>query len=148
MKILRSTLLMAVIIFFYGSNRNAVAQGHGKKHHDKKHEQHSYHKYDNRWDFDHVHPKGRKYQDRHVHYSTRYHHAHRAPRYVYYRDYNVYFDRRQQIFILYSGREWVAIKTLPRVMRGVDLNRVAIYHVDYYDGNLRGYLHARRPAYF
>jgi putative IMPACT (imprinted ancient) family translation regulator len=40
------------------------------------------------------------------------------------------------------------MKTMPRVIRGVDLNRVAIYQVDYYDGNLRGYLHVRRPAYF
>lgn len=146
MKILRDTLLMAVIIFFYGSNQSAIAQAHGNKHCDKKHEQHSYRKYDNRWD--HVHPKGRKYQDRHTHYSTRHRHTHRAPRYVYYRDYDVYFDRQQRIYISYSGREWVAMKTMPRVMRGVDLNRVTIYQVDYDDGNLRGFLHVRRPAYF
>jgi len=63
-----------------------------------------------------------------------------APRYVYYRDYNVYYDYTRNAYISYSGRNWVVTTTAPVGMRYVNRAGLACTNVDYYNDDFPQYL--------
>lgn len=70
----------------------------------------------------------------------------RPVRYVYYRDYDVYYDCHRQVYITYSGRNWSVSTSLPVSMHHCDMNRVVRMDVgDYYEDNFVDYLEAQRP---
>jgi hypothetical protein len=69
------------------------------------------------------------------------------PRYVYYRDYDVYYDCRQNVYIYYSGRSWSVSNGVPMVMRHVNVRTAPRYEVNYYDDDFPRYLENNRPSY-
>jgi hypothetical protein len=91
----------------------------------------------------------------HVHYHDRYcnhrpvvvHHHAARPRYIYYRDYDVYYDSHKSVYISLSGRNWTVTSSIPIGMRHVNVRTVKRYEVDYYDDDFPNYLQRRRPAY-
>lgn len=74
------------------------------------------------------------------------HHVYKRPRYIYYRDYDVYYDCRDNAYISHSGRNWIVSSFPPRMMRNVNLRMARSYEVDYWDDNFPGYLDRRRPS--
>ena len=96
------------------------------------------------------------YRKRYVTYN---HHRHGPPswapaygyryntRYIYYRDYNVYYDCHRNVFLTWSGRHWVITARVPDVICHVDFRRTAIVGVDYWDDDFDFYLERRRPAF-
>lgn len=101
----------------------------------------------------HHHDYDRRVVVRHVHdrYCHRrpvvVHHHHTRPRYVYYRDYDVYYDYSRNVYFSYSGRSWSMSTGIPIGMRNVNLRAVKRYEVDYYDDDFGNYLDNGRPAY-
>jgi hypothetical protein len=76
------------------------------------------------------------------------HHYHRrSPRYVYYRDYNVYYDCHREVYITYSGRNWTMSTSIPVGMTRIDITRVHRLGVDYYEDDFPRYLETKRPSY-
>jgi hypothetical protein len=69
------------------------------------------------------------------------------PRYVYYRDYDVYYDNHRSVYISYSGRSWTITKALPVGMRHVNIRATKRFEVDYHDDDFPRYLETRRPSY-
>lgn len=63
-----------------------------------------------------------------------------APRYVYYRDYNVYYDYTRNAYISFSGRNWVVTTTVPIGMRYVNRAGLSCSNVDYYNDDFPQYL--------
>ena len=63
-----------------------------------------------------------------------------APRYVYYRDYNVYYDYTRNAYISYSGRNWVVTTTAPIGMRYANRAGLSCSNVDYYNDDFPQYL--------
>jgi len=95
-----------------------------------------------------------KKEVRHVHHHDRYcdHrpvvvHHHKKPRYIYYRDYDVYYDCQKSVYIAYSGRSWSVTTAVPTGMRHMNVRSVKSYEVDYYDDDFPRYLERRRPSY-
>src|SRR5688572_26193274 len=95
----------------------------------------------------------------HGRYTT-YHHRNRksykwAPvyghryntRYIYYRDYNVYYDCYNDVFVTWTGRNWVVTSRVPAAIRYVDFRRTHVVGVDYWNDDFNIYLERRRPAY-
>jgi hypothetical protein len=74
-------------------------------------------------------------------------HHYERPRYVYYRDYDVYYDCHRQVYISYSGRNWSISASLPVVMHHVDVHHAVRVGVDYYDDDFATYLDRGRPMY-
>jgi hypothetical protein len=74
-------------------------------------------------------------------------HHHTRPRYIYYRDYDVYYDTDRSVYITWSGRNWSLSTSLPVVLHRVDVRRAVRMEVDYYDDNFAAYLEAGRPVY-
>lgn len=159
-------LMMAMFLISLAANVNAQGRGHHKKHereHQAKHvrEDHhdKYHHRDHKWQSDHH----RHVADRHVrhHYdrhAAHYHdhhcshariviHYHERPRYVYYRDYDVYYDVHQHVYITWSGRNWAVSASLPVVLHRVDRHRAVRMEVDYDHDDLTTYLTTGRPVY-
>lgn len=55
-------------------------------------------------------------------------------RYVYFKDYDVYYDNTRGVYIFISGRKWVVTAKLPSVLTGIDL--VAAVKIDLdFDGD-------------
>jgi hypothetical protein len=69
------------------------------------------------------------------------------PRYVYYADYNVYFDFHRQVYITLSGRNWMISSSIPVPMQRVDIRRASYREVQYYDDDFVAYLGHGRPMY-
>jgi hypothetical protein len=63
-----------------------------------------------------------------------------APRYVYYRDYNVYYDYTRNAYISFSGRNWVVTTVAPVGMRYVNRSGLSCVNVDYYNDDFPQYL--------
>lgn len=74
-------------------------------------------------------------------------HHHSRPRYVYYRDYNVYHDLHRDVYISYSGRHWSVSASLPVVLHHVEARRAVRMEVDYHADDFPGYLERNRPTY-
>ena len=68
-------------------------------------------------------------------------------RYIYYQDYNVYYDCHRDVFVIWTGRNWVISNRVPDVMYGIDFRRTHVSGVDYWDDDFDFYLQRRRPAY-
>lgn len=136
-------------------NGHGKGRGHDKSWKDKNHD----HDYRDRDDHNHryaYHRPTYDYRDRYVTYHHhRYGHPRWAPtyghryntRYIYYRDYNVYYDCHRDVFVTWTGRNWAITTHLPRVLVGVDFNHSAVVGVDYWDDDFNFYLERRRPAF-
>lgn len=68
-------------------------------------------------------------------------------RYIYYNDYNVYYDCHRDLFLLWTGRRWVVSYTVPNVLVHVNFNRTIVTGVDYWDDDFDNYLERRRPVF-
>jgi hypothetical protein len=77
-----------------------------------------------------------------------YHQMPSRPRYIYYRDYDVYYDYHNSVYISLSRRGWTVSKVVPVSMTYVDLRRAKRYEVQYHDDDFVTYLDRRgRPHY-
>jgi len=95
----------------------------------------------------------------HHHFVTyrhhRYHHPSWAPvygsryntRYIYYQDYNVYYDCHRDVFMTWNGRRWIVSAHIPDFMLRVDFRSARVYGVNYWDDDFEFYLQRRRPSY-
>lgn len=149
---LRGLLVMAFMIVSFG----VMAQGRGRSNgRDRGHtngyqrDVHHHHNHDR-------HNKHDSHRDVYVHHhhdhvptyrKVTYHHHHQRPvRYVYYRDYDVYYDCDRSVYISYSGHGWTISNAMPVVMCRVDIQRAVRVDVnDYYDDDFAGHLDRRRP---
>jgi hypothetical protein len=116
-------------------------------HHDRDHDLrrgHAHH-YDHHYRHDHL-PEAHHRHDRGQRPVVVRHH-HSRPRYVYYRDYNVYHDLHRDVYISYSGRNWSVSASLPVVLQHVEARRAVRMEVDYHDDDFAGYLERNRPTY-
>jgi hypothetical protein len=173
MKTVRNFLSVMLIMLMSGAATDLLAQGRG---HGRKHDNPGQHKKTERdWDRGNHRDDGRHY-DRHDHrdshddYSSRnnryyhhksyvkYHHRHDhrwAPayghryntRYIYYRDYDVYYDCYRDVFVTWTGRNWIITSRIPDAIVRVDFRRTAVVGVDYWDDDFDFYLARRRPAF-
>lgn len=157
------SLLMGLAVI--GVSMDAGAQGRGR---DRDHERHGNNGHDNRDRHDsysnnrrdHDHDRDRHHhhdyrrRDVHIHYHDRYcghtpvvvHHHHNRPRYIYYRDYDVYYDFERSVYISYSGSNWTVTTALPIAMRHVNVRTTRSYEVDYYNDDMPAYLVRSRPS--
>lgn len=99
-----------------------------------------------------------RYDDHHRYVAYR-HHRHGHPswapaygyryntRYIYYQDYNVYYDCHRDVFVVWTGRNWAVSTRVPDAMFRVDFGRASVSGVDYWDDDFDFYLERRRPAY-
>jgi hypothetical protein len=135
-----------------GRRGKAQQNGHNNKHHDhdRKHRvDYSYHDRDRHHNHQpqvvHVYHR-RPVVERTV--VVHHHHERRAerPRYVYYRDYDVYYDCDRKVYITFGGRNWSVSTEVPIRMYYVDRNTVASVNVDYYNDDFTHYLDTRRPG--
>jgi hypothetical protein len=153
------------------SINEAVAQGRGNaKGHDKQEwrkDDHNFptndHRGDNRHDSrDNWNDRDNRWDDRynrnhydHERYSRRYdyhrpphwapaHGYHKKPRYVYYRDYNVYYDCYRGEYITFSGRNYIYSYTMPPHLCRANFDRIMYVDLDFYDDDLPRYLERRR----
>src|SRR5690242_21392809 len=138
-------VLMAGILAS-GMNVFAQGRGHNKGHHAGKH--HGNHDHDN---------NRYSYNDRHDHHPVHVYHSapvverrtvyhYNQPRYVYYRDYDVYFDNSRNVFISFSGRNWTVTSSLPVHMRRIDLRRATCSSINYYQDDFTQRLEVRRAG--
>lgn len=150
MKTVPNAFSLMIIIFLIGSNMDSAAQGRGNGHgHRKDHHSSRHGKYNDRCSYDydqHYHHNGsRDYEYRRAPVERVVYH--RAPRYVYYRDYDIYYDSHRSVYISFSGRNWMATASLPVVMQRVNIESAVRMDVDYYEDNFLQYLERRRPSY-
>ena len=154
-----SVLMLSLVMISVTSNLQAQGRGHGK--HDNPGRGHKKEKHfdrDDHWD---RHDR-RDYDNRnfrHGRYVTYRHHRNGPPswapaygyryntRYVYYRDYNLYYDCYRDVFVTWTGRNWAVSVAIPVIIRNVDFRRTAVVGVDYWDDDFDLYLAKRRPSY-
>ena len=163
-----------MMVFIIGVAGEANAQGrgqhHGKrdqgrehrekhdrddhrKHHwkDERHDHHKYGKHHKRThDYHGHHPQRRvvrRYDGHHHHAPVVVKHYHERPRYIYYRDYDVYYDFHRDAYITWSGRNWSVSASLPVVLHRVDRHRAVRMEVDYLRDDFPTYLQTHQPAY-
>lgn len=74
------------------------------------------------------------------------HHAYHEPRYVYYRDYDVYYDMTRRVYISFTGRNWSLSTEIPVRMYYADRGTIVSSNVDYYDDDFAVFLDTRRPG--
>lgn len=60
-------------------------------------------------------------------------------RYVYFRDYNVYYDCSKKVYLTLSGKHWVASVSIPIAIQKADPSRVMYADVDYRGDDLYNY---------
>lgn len=90
---------------------------------------------------------GKRYSyHRPPHWAPAHGYHYRPVRYVYYRDYNVYYDCYAGVYITLSGRNWVYTHRIPTHMHRVDFHRIAYGNLDYFDDDLPWYLERRRAG--
>lgn len=167
---MKTLLLTTVVCMLMGSV--AVAQGRGRGHskgnpgrghekHKREEVRHDHYSHDRR-DYDrddHHYHDDRVVVVRHQHHhdagcyhrptrwvSVDYHYA--RPRYVYYRDYNVYFDCHREVYVWFNNGRWIVSASLPAPLIQVNLSRAVVMGVNYYDDDLGYYVERRRPAFF
>ncbi len=105
------------------------------------------------------HSYARNDQYYHGRYVTYNYHRHSSPswapaygyryntRYIYYSDYNVYYDCHRDVFVIWTGRNWMISTRIPDAICHVDFNRTVVVGVDYWDDDFDFYLAKQRPAY-
>lgn len=143
----------------YKESRNRD-HDHDKRDHRDEYRNDRYSKNDRRdhvvRDRHHHHDRDHNYgrEVRHIHYHDRYcghrpvvvHHHYKKPRYIYFRDYDVYYDCHRNAYISYTGRSWTVSRAIPADMRYVNVRTTRSYEVDYYDDDFPSYLERRRPS--
>lgn len=157
------------MVIFVGVASESIAQGRGHhygrkdkhEHHDKR-DHHDDRKRDGKHDRDYKHDKhdcheysghSHHQRDRRVVYHRHQHapvvvrHYHERPRYIYYRDYNVYYDHRREVYISWSGRNWHVSTSLPVTLHRVDRAHAVRMEVDYERDDFAAYLQYNKPAY-
>jgi hypothetical protein len=154
------TILVVLAMTFIIIKANAQGKGHGYA---KGYEKHAW----KNGRGNSAHPdRDRGRYETHDHYSYRapydpvYAHSHShycghrvivrhhdSPRYVYYSDYALYFDRVRNVYISYSGRGWNVSASLPLHIHQVDFRRASYQPVDFYDDDFVVYLEQGRPMY-
>jgi hypothetical protein len=152
------SLMIALAIISMTGTANAQGRGHQKareRHgvdhhdrtdHDRKRDWHEkkHHKHDR----DHHYHGTREVRVVHHHpYPVVVRHFHERPRYIYYRDYDVYYDYHRNVYISYSGRNWAVSASLPAVMHRVDTRRAVRMEVDYDRDDFHIYLQRSRPSF-
>lgn len=161
--------VLMVVMMLVATDGFAQGRGNGNRdnHPGKGHDKNKHGKHDrgnDRYDWDH-NDRSREYSvrhdrhrihDRHVTYR---HHRNGPPswapaygyryntRYIYYRDYNVYYDCHRDVFVTWTGRNWSVSTRIPVVMAHVDFRRASVMGVEYWDDDFDFYLERRRPAY-
>ena len=146
--------LLLTATFLMGLNLESGAQSRGRG---RGHEQHqSGNQHNGNHDNDrhyNDHDNGRRagYYDHRgsAHYQPSYRrlppqrvvvYRQQAPRYVYYRDYNVYYDYTRNAYISFSGRNWVVTTIAPVGMRYVNRAGLSCSNIDYYNDDFPQYL--------
>jgi len=151
------------------SKENNTGKGHTKEFENGRSHERDFHSYTNRNsrnDYVQRRVHDRKNDDRYFfrndhldRYITYRHHRHSHPlwapaygyryntRYVYYQDYNVYYDCHRDVFVTFTGRNWVVNNRIPDVMYRVDFRSARVTGVDYWDDDFDFYLTRRRPSY-
>lgn len=107
------------------------------------------HHRDNRWDD--RYERDRNDRNWHGNRYTYHRPPHWAPsrghynqsRYVYYRDYNVYYDCYRDVYITCSGRNYIYSNNMPPHMRRANFDRIVFVDLDFYDDDLPKYLDRR-----
>jgi len=129
----------------HDNNRGGQGNGYGHGNHDRDYDR-------NRHDYrDHYDRHDRRDVVVYHHYCPApaprvvNHYYYDRPRYVYYRDYDVYYDCHRQVFISFSGRNWTVSVNRPVCMDRVDIYRAAQVNVNYYDDDFPVYLDQQRP---
>jgi hypothetical protein len=132
-------------------DRNDDRHDHDGRGHDNGNH-YGHRKGDNRWDYDRRDNDWERRNVKHYYHNhDRYcgHavvvHNYTRPRYIYYRDYDVYYDCNRSVYIAYSGRSWTVSASVPFAMRHVNIRTANRFEVDYWDDNLPVYLERRRP---
>jgi len=140
-------------------HKNHNQNDHDWDHHDRDRDRdHSEHHYDRNRTYSYSsHDRTWYYPgDRYVMYN---HHRSGPPswapaygyryntRYIYYTDYNVYYDCHRDVFVTWNGRRWIVSTHIPSVLLGVNFNHCAVAGVDYWDDDFDYYLDRKRPAY-
>jgi hypothetical protein len=144
-----------------GHNKNREYHANNKS--DRRHDSHDRHEHHDR--------RAHYSYDRHDHHDRQHHHAHAPvrrvythhhshscehrvvvhhcdhPRYVYYRDYDVYYDNHRHVYITFSGRNWSISTGIPVHMRHVDVHHAGYAEVQYYDDDFVTYLDRGQPIY-
>lgn len=146
MKTTRITL-SAILILLTVSVAFPQGRGNGGKHsHSNKHDR----EWNDNTRIREYYYEGDRYSRRGDHYHHYYvspwmkrHHPQMKTRYVYFRDYNVYYDYHRNVYMTLSGRNWVFTAELPLAMRRVDPHRIIYVDVDYVADDLYGY-HVQR----
>lgn len=157
-----------MIVFMIGVASETDAQGRSHQHagerRDEHHDKHRRgdHRKDDRHDHKYEYHKrehhGHGHHQSHRHVAHRHdkhhHHApvvvrhyHERPRYIYYRDYDVYYDFHRDVYITWSGRNWTVSASLPVVLRRVDRHRAVRMEVDYVQDDFPTYLRTHKPVY-
>jgi hypothetical protein len=147
------SLVIAMATISTAANVNAQGRGHHKGHEKRHHHQDRHWKGDNK-DREHRH---HHYERRNVHHVVHHHHRYcehppvvivrrdpPRPRYVYYRDYDVYYDIHREVYVSYSGRNWRVSASLPVVLHRVDMRRAVRMDVDYYEDDFVAHLERAR----
>ena len=141
-------LRMVLMAGILASGMNVLAQGrgHDKGHHAGKHPGNHHHD-TKRYvcDAHHCHHPVYAYHSAPV-VERRVVYHYNQPRYVYYRDYDVYFDNQRNVFISFSGRNWTATTSIPVHMHRVDLRRANWSSVNYYQDDFTQRLEVRRAG--
>lgn len=132
-----------------GHERYEEKRGHhqprgGKHDHDRHRDKHAHHWYERHDHHPAVHHRQGRYHD-HGPVAVRNYHA--RPRYVYYRDYDVYYDTHREVYISYAGRNWSVSASVPVALRRVDVHRAVRMEVDYDRDDFHIYLEKNRPTY-
>lgn len=131
-------------------DRDGRDRGRDNDDHRDRNNNHDKYSYDSHDRYDRSNDRHRHNEVRHVHHNHRptvVHHYHAGrPRYVYFRDYDVYYDCQRNTYISYSGRGWTVTRVAPFAMRNVNIRSARSYEVDYYDDDFPSYLQRRRPS--
>jgi hypothetical protein len=158
-KLITILIVLAMTFIIIKANAQGKGRGHGNGHakHEWKadrgnsrHESHDRYAYET---YDRASDRRAPYRPVYSH-SHSHHCGHRivvrhyeAPRYFYYSDYDMYFDRERNVYISYTGNGWNVSASLPVHIHHVDLGRVAYREVSYYDDDFVSYLGQGRPMY-
>jgi Ni/Co efflux regulator RcnB len=153
-KVIAILVVMILSLVIIRANAQGKGHGHGKGHH--KHEWKEERKRSHHRDHDH-HVEYRTERIYHYPAYSHYHsrdcghaivvHRYERPRYVYYRDYNLYFDHHRNVFISWSGRTWSVSASVPTHLHRVNLGAAAYHEVDYYEDDFVQYLEYGKPMY-
>lgn len=68
-------------------------------------------------------------------------------RYIYYRDYNLYYDCHRNVFVVWTGGNWVVTSHVPDFMYQVNFSNARMQGVDYWEDDFDYYLRNKRPGY-